>query len=89
MRCRRKYGWSQSEVEEQLKLQYYYGGQALYLLPTAEGPVVVPIEERFRDMPDLRSILLTPEERPRAALTFPSRWHDTGSEILTPFHHEG
>ena len=34
-----------------------------------EGPVVVPIPERYRDTPDLRYVLLTPEERPRACAT--------------------
>ena len=54
----KKYDWggkaSRPGVEEQLKLQYYYGGQAIYLLRSPEGPVVLPIPERYRNTPDLR-----------------------------------
>jgi hypothetical protein len=85
--CRR-YGWGRRGVEEQLKLQYYYGGQAVYVLRMPEGPVVIPIEDRFRDTPDLRSVLLTPEERPLAVLDCPPPWHDTVSQILSPSRHE-
>jgi hypothetical protein len=77
------------EIEEELKLQYYYGGQAVYLLHTPAGQVVIPIDEHYKDTPDLRYLLFTPEERPEAVLTFPPRWRDTASEVLTPFHHEG
>jgi len=83
----KKYGWrgkkALGEVEEQLKLQYYYGGQAVYILRTDEGPIVVAIGERYRDTPDLRYVLLKPDERPRASLAVPPRWRDTDSEILT------
>jgi hypothetical protein len=86
-RCCKKYGWlgkaRRREVVEQLKLQYYYGGQEIYLVRTPEGPVVVPIPERYRDTPGLRYVLLTPEERRRACLTCPSPWQDTDSEILS------
>jgi hypothetical protein len=83
--CRKDGWWGQKrrrEVEEQFKLQFYFGGQAIYLLETPEGPVVIPIPERDKDTPDLRYGLLTPEERPRACLTVPSRWQDADSEIL-------
>jgi hypothetical protein len=79
----RKYGWNRQDVEDQLKLQYYYGGQSIYILSTSQGPVVIPIEERYKDTPDLRYALLTPEERPHAGLTIPSCWHDPVSEILS------
>jgi hypothetical protein len=83
----KKYGWwgkqGRREVEEQLKLQYYYGGQALYILRTTEGPVIVPIAQRYKDTPDLRYVLLTAEERPRASFTVPPRWRDAANEILT------
>jgi hypothetical protein len=83
----RKYGhrgkdrWR--ELEEQFKLQYYYGGQPIYVLRSPEGTVVLPIAERYRDTPGLRYVLLTVEERPRACLTIPPRWRDVTSEILT------
>jgi hypothetical protein len=71
------------EVEDQFKLQYYYGGQAAYVLDTLDGPVVIPVTERYKDTPGLRYVLLTPDERPRACLTVPPRWRDADSEILT------
>lgn len=71
------------EVEERLKLQYYYGGRPVYLLDTPAGLVVIPITGRYKDTPDLRYVLLTPEERPRACLDTPSPWRDAASEILT------
>jgi hypothetical protein len=82
----KKYGWrgktSRHAVEERLKLQYYYGGQGVYLLPTPAGLVVVPIPERYKDTPDLRYVLLSAEERLHATLEFPAPWQDTTSEIL-------
>jgi hypothetical protein len=83
----KKYGWqgkkNRQEVEEQLKLQYHYGGQAVYILRTPEGAVVIPIGEQYKDTPDLRYVLLTPEERLHASLEVPPCWRDTTSEILT------
>ena len=70
------------QAEDQMKLQYYYGGKAIYVVRAAEGPVVIPIEERHKDTPDLRYVLLTPEERPRACYEVPSRWQNTVCEIL-------
>ena len=71
------------QVEDELKLQFYYGGQEVYVLRSSEGPVVIPIPERHRDTPGLRYVLLTADERPRAAFTIPPRWRDTVSEILS------
>ncbi len=71
------------DVEEEFKLQYYYGGQAIYTLPTPEGLVVIPIAERSRGTPGLRYILFSPEERSRVCHTVPSPWQDTVGEILS------
>ncbi len=75
-------GGSRREVEEQFKLQYYFGGQEIYKVRTHEGPVVVPIPQRYRDTPGLRYVLLTAEERSSACYTIPSRFNDTIHEIL-------
>ena len=56
--CRQLGVWRRKyvrEVENDLMLQYYFGGQDVYLLPTAEGPVIIPIPERQRETPDLRN----------------------------------
>jgi hypothetical protein len=80
-----KYGWfgmqCRHEVEEQLKLQYYYGGQAIYVVSSTEGTIIIPIPERFKDTPELRYVLLTAEERRDACLTVPPCWRTTDSEI--------
>jgi len=59
-RCFQKYGWggkkNRRELEERLKLQFYYGGEAVYVLRTPEGPVVIPIEEHYKGTPDLRPL---------------------------------
>lgn len=86
-RCFRKYGWgrkkNRGELEERLKLQYYYCGQAIYVLHTPTGLVVIPIEERYQGTPGLRDVLLTPEERPQAVFDCPSPWYDAVSQILS------
>jgi hypothetical protein len=82
-RCCKKYAWNRQEVEEQLKLQYYYGGQAVYRVRSSEGSIIIPIPERYRDTPDLRYVLLTPQERSCACLEIPTPWRETTSEILT------
>ena len=38
------------------------------------------IEGRYQDTPDLRYVLLTPEERTKAVLTFPPRWRDAAND---------
>ncbi len=76
------------EEQDQLKLQHYFGGQPVYVLRTLEGPVVIPIEERYQNTPDLRYLLLTPEERAQAYFDIPVRLFDTESEILTLFSDE-
>src|SRR5262249_30729169 len=54
-----RYGWNLRDTEEQLKIQYYYGGQSIYVLRTPKGPVIILVEERYKDMPGLRYVLLT------------------------------
>lgn len=79
----RKYGWNRRDTEEQLKIQYYYGGQSIYVLRTPEGPVIIPVEERYKNLPGLRYMLLAPEERGQAVFDCPSPWQETVSQILS------
>jgi hypothetical protein len=69
------------EIEEEFKLQYYFGGQAIYVMSSAEGTVVIPIPECLSGTPDLRYFLFTAEERQRVCSTVPSRWNGTDSII--------
>jgi hypothetical protein len=89
--CRRVGFWRRKyvqQVEDELKLQYYFGGQAVSYLHTNEGPVVVAAGDRASDAYDRLLAFLPPQERRQAILDLPSRWHDTTNEVLTPFPNE-
>src|SRR5947209_15594513 len=78
--CTQYHWWGKKrrqEVEEELKLQYYFGGQAIYVMSSAEGTIVIPIPECYHGTPGLRYLLFTPEERQRVCSTVPSPWNDT------------
>jgi hypothetical protein len=86
-------GWrgaaSLRQVEEQMKLQYYYGGKWIALRQTDEGPLVVAVAESLRDPSfDRQLSSLTPDERRHLRYSSPPRLFDTESEILTPFADE-
>jgi hypothetical protein len=74
------------EVEEELKLQYYFGGTYVAYLRSADGPVVVaagaPQSEAFgRQLEAVR-----PEARRQVVYAVPTIWNDQVSELRTPFH---
>ena len=69
----KKYGWGAKEVTDELKLQYYFGGQSIYLLRSPEGTIVVPIPECYRGTPDLRYVLLTAEGQPKPVADEPTK----------------
>jgi hypothetical protein len=77
------------QLEEQMKVQHYYGGKWIAFLETDEGPVVVAVADDLNDPSfDQQLSFLTAEERRSAILDSPSRLFDTESEILTPFPDE-
>ena len=78
---RRRY---RQDVEDELKLQYYFGGRYVGYLPTDQGPVIVAAgklgsEEFGRQLDGVAS-----ERRRDVILNVPSPWNDTISQILTP-----
>ena len=76
--------WHGTELRtRQLPLTLFDEGQAAYIVDTPAGPIVIPITAEYKDTPDLRYVLLTPEARPHACLTVPPRWRDTDSELLS------
>ena len=78
------------EVEEQMKLQHYYGGTWIAFLDTNEGVVVVAAAHSLSDpLFDRQLAFLTHEERRRCRFDCPSRLFDEESQILTPFTDEG
>jgi hypothetical protein len=80
---------SRRRVEEQMKLQHYYGGTWIAYLRTDEGPIVVAAADSLDDPQfDQQLAVLTPDERRGAILTSLPRLFDDQSEILTPFADE-
>lgn len=78
------------QMEEQMKLQHYYGGRWIAYLRTAEGPVVIAAADSLDDPSfDQQLAFLTAEERRRAVIDSPTPLFDEESEILTPFPDEG
>ncbi len=78
--CKRS-SWRRREAERQLKMQYYFGGHSVYEVRTPNGPVIIPIPERYRGTEGLDYVLLTPEERSCACSTIPEIWRDQVARI--------
>jgi hypothetical protein len=75
-------------AEDELKLQYYFGGRYVGFLNTAEGMVVVAAGRLGSEEFDRQLAALSPQERQNVILDAPCRWHDEVSTILTPFAYE-
>jgi hypothetical protein len=78
-----------ARVEEDLKLQYYFGGRDVAYLRMPEGKVVVAAgtlgTEEFR-----KTLLrLSPEERRHVIVYSPDPWDEGASLAPTPFADEG
>src|SRR6266536_1790813 len=90
--CKRLGLWgakSRREMEEQMKIQHYYGGLWIAFLRTGKGPLVVAAAESL-DTPsfDQQLSFLTAEERRGVLFDSPGKLFDEDSEILTPFSDE-
>jgi hypothetical protein len=77
-----------SQIEEELKLQYYYGGRHIRCLATPQGRVVVAVHNGNDEDYQRQLQALSPLERQRAVALVPSRWDDETSEVLGSAHHE-
>jgi hypothetical protein len=84
LRFRKKQGWSAqplSAIEDELKLQYYYGGQYIRCLFGKDGPIIVAIyrgdDEDYRNQVQA----LSAQERQEAVVVFPGRWNDPNAEM--------
>jgi hypothetical protein len=90
--CKRLGLWRKSsrlEVEDQMKLQHYYGGMWIAELRTDEGPVVVAAGQDLGDPLFHQPLsVLTPEERRRVVIDSPIRLFDDESQILSLSCHE-
>ena len=77
------------DLEEQMKIQHYYGGQWIAYLRSDEGPVVVAAAEDLNDpLFDQQLAFLTADERRSVLIDRPSRLFDNESEIGTQFSDE-
>ncbi len=75
-------------VEEELKLQYYYGGRDVACLDTPEGRLVVAVGTPVIE--DLSQVLqsLPPGERERLSILSPEPWEERTASVLTVLLHE-
>jgi len=80
--------WDREQVTEDIKLQYFFGGNHVAYLPTPEGLVILAVGQM--DSEEFGKVLdsLSREVRCRVILYPVSRWNDSVSQILTPFSHE-
>jgi hypothetical protein len=83
-RCRQLGLWRRKyvqEVEDELKFQYYYGGQYVAYLRTDEGPVVVAAGRLESEAFGHQLDALSPENRRAIHYNVPSVWNDEISEL--------
>jgi len=76
------------ELEEELKLQYYYGGLCVSYARTDRGIVVLAAGRSGSPEYQEQLAAVPAEQRLNLVLALPPRWNDGDSEILTPHQHE-
>jgi hypothetical protein len=84
-RFRKRLGWEWRPlraIEDELKLQYYYGGQEIRCLFGKDGPIIVAIYRG--DDEDYRNQLqaLSAQEKQEAVVLVPSVFNDPNAEII-------
>ena len=85
--CRRLGFWRRKyvqQVEEELKCQYYFGGQYVAYLPSEQGPIVVAAGTRESEAFDRQLAFLAADERQQVILDAVDPWNDPTSLILSP-----
>jgi hypothetical protein len=76
----------QDKIEEELKLQYYYGGQWVAYLPRKEGLLIVGAGYNLDEIFDQQLACLEPSERREKILIAVDPWNDTRSLIYSYAH---
>ncbi len=71
-------------IEDDLKLQYYFGGQCVVWLRSKDGPILVAAGRQASEAFGRQLDALAPEERRRVCYSFPCVWDDPASELRTP-----
>jgi hypothetical protein len=85
--CRRRSsdrGPGRQRVEEEIKLQYFFGGQDVAYLTTPDGLMVVVVGDLRSDFFGRALEALSADERHRVTVYSPDRWNDATSALLTP-----
>jgi hypothetical protein len=68
-------------VEEDLKLQFFFGGKDVGFMPTPQGRLVVAVGEMNSEAFSVQLGRLTPEERQRTILYSPEPWDTEATRI--------
>lgn len=88
----RQLGWrgrkALQDLEDELKLQYYYGGLCVNYLRTTQGIVVLAAGRSGSPAYQEQLQAIPAEQRPRLVLSLPPRFNDETAEILTPHDDE-
>ncbi len=69
------------ELEEQLKLQFYFGGLCVSYIRTSRGIVVVAAGRSGSQEYQEQLARVTPEQRADLILAIPSRWIDDETQL--------
>jgi hypothetical protein len=69
------------DIERELKLQAYFGGQDVAYMPKGGDLLVVAAGDMNSEAFDRALAALSREERRQVTLYFPSRWNETESRI--------
>jgi hypothetical protein len=75
-------------IEEDIKLQYHFGGQDVAYLPTVHGLMIVAAGSMQSDAFASALAALDPAERRHVTLYSPDVWNDATSSLLTPSNDE-
>jgi hypothetical protein len=76
------------EVEDETRLSYYFGGQAVVTLRSKDGPIVVAAGRVESDEFGRQLDALPPEERRQVCYCFPAMWNDSATPPRILFTHE-
>jgi hypothetical protein len=82
-------GKSLATVEEELKLQFYFGGLCVDYLRTPRGIVVLAAGRCGTSEYQKQLDAIPPDLRPRVIVMIPPRWNDEVGQIPSAYYHEG
>jgi hypothetical protein len=81
-------GKALAAIEQELKLQYYYGGRCVSWLRTRRGPLIMAAGRVASDNYGQQLEAIPAEQRYQLIHDLPSVWKDEVAQILTPYEDE-